>query len=309
MSILQNQPLFKLSVDTFGTKHIININGVSLITDMDSSGQSETSLPINHLMRSGVNSLEIYVFPDKPEQAINHNARAKIVLSVASNTTPGDRINIADIVFQGGYDELEESVLNSTKSGKVDSANKFNKDKNGDTEIYDIDFLPVNNYKGAVKLVRKINVPSTLPLWAFFNSDDLPDFDSMTDDLYYKEVEGLLSVYLEVQSALENRNVESVMNIFKERNAELDSAFYQPKGTYDKKISESLTDAANDDGLELVELKKEYVNFTVEDNKKLTSLTRDDFKPAISFNFKTGSGSQNYPLIFRLYNGSWILTR
>ena len=61
MSVLHNQPLFKIHVDTYGTKHIININGVSVITDLDQTGQSESTLPINHLMRSGLNTIEIYI--------------------------------------------------------------------------------------------------------------------------------------------------------------------------------------------------------------------------------------------------------
>lgn len=309
MSIFQNQPVFKLNVETFGTKHIININGVSLISDMDSNGQSEKSLPINHLMRSGFNTLEVYVFPDKPNQPINVNSRVNITLSVTSNSSPENIFIITDIDFQGANIEIENSIIDSKKSGKLDSSGNFSSKETGDSEIYDIELSPVNNYKGAIKLVRKINIPSSLPLWAFFNSDNMPDFDSMTDEQYYKEVDGLLSKYLEIQLAINNKNIDSIISSFKERNAELDKAFYQPSGTYDKKIAKSLSDAANDDALELVDLKKEYVNFTVEDNNKLTSLTRDDFKPALSFNFKSGTGSQNYPLIFRLQDGKWILTR
>ena len=49
--------------------------------------------------------------------------------------------------------------------------------------------------------------------------------------------------------------------------------------------------------------------FTIEDNKKLARLMRKGNDSAIVLNFKKGMGSESYPLIFRLNDGKWILTR
>jgi len=309
MSVLQDKPLFKLIVNTFGTKHIININGVSIIKDMDSDGQSESTLPINHLMRSGRNTIDIYIYPDNPGEKINKHAKAALNLIVASNNDPNTKYSISNLTFEGALLGSSSPTSGSSNSGKLDSNNEFLYNKKGDVIIHDITVKKVPDYPGALIITRTVDIKSSLPLWSFFNSDDLPNYDSLNDEDYYKELEKLLIEYMKVQQAIKSNNIDPVIDLFEERNNELDLAFYQPSGTYKAKIKDSLKEAANDNGLELVELRKDNVNFTVEDNRKLASLTRNAFKAAISLNFKEGTGSQRYPLIFRYQNNKWILTR
>jgi len=309
MNVLYDKPLFKLSVNTFGTKHIINVNGVSIIRDLDSDGQSESTFPINHLMRSGRNTIETYILPDNPGEAINKHSKITLNLMVASNSNPDIKYNITNLSFESALLEASSPISGSSNSGKLDSNNEFKQSENGDVVIHDISIKKVAEYPGALKITRIIDIKSSLPLWNFFSSDDLPDYDSLNDEEYYKELETLLHEYMKIQHAIKTNDIESVVALFKERNSELDLAFYQQPGTYEAKIKESLKEAATDKGLELVELRKDNVNFTVEDNRKLASLTRNGFKAAISLNFKEGNGSQRYPLTFRYQNNKWILSR
>ncbi len=50
------------------------------------------------------------------------------------------------------------------------------------------------------------------------------------------------------------------------------------------------------------------VGITLEDNRKLVSLTRDKDSNAIGFVNSNGTYN-SYPMMFRRENGKWILTR
>ena len=131
----------------------------------------------------------------------------------------------------------------------------------------------------------------------------------MSDEEYYDEVQTLLDEYLIIQNAITNKNFDALSNLLRERNYELDTAFYSPPGTAHNKLISSLREAAEDDTLELVGLKKTYVNFIVEENNKIAGLYRENNTPAIALRFKSGNGTQSYDFKFRLKNKKWILTR
>ena len=154
-----------------------------------------------------------------------------------------------------------------------------------------------------------MNIPSSLPLWAFFSSDDLPDYESMEDDEYYQHMDVLLVEYMKVQDAIKNNDIASILPMFEERNKELDAAFYHPPGTLAEKIKVALNDAANDETAALSELKADYLDFDISQNRKLNRLSRDGNTTAVGLDYKEIEGSYSFDMIFRMQDGKWILTR
>lgn len=309
MSILDDKPLYKISINGSGEKYIVWINGVVVYQEMDASSQITTTLPVNHWMRSGANNIELSIFPSGQDKKPNKNAEIDIRLLVSSNNNPETEHAITSIVFKGGMVEENKPFGASGPSGRFDSRNNFAADSSGDVVVDDVIRESSKNSGGVISGERKVHASSSLPLWSFFNSDDLPNIDAMSDAEYYKFLDTLLLYYLKVQKAIETSQTDTVVSMFEERNRELDSAFYLPPGTTEAKIRKSLKDAAENANLELLILKQEHVSFTIEDNKKLASLTRSGQDPAIILNFKNGAGSQHYPLMFRYQRGQWILTR
>src|SRR5690625_8005536 len=82
------------------------------------------------------------------------------------------------------------------------STHNFEADDSGDITVSDVVMTPMKNYGGALRFKREMIVPSSLPLWAFFESDDLPDYDAMSDEDYDTAMEDLFVMYEKVQSAL-----------------------------------------------------------------------------------------------------------
>ncbi len=310
MSILKNKPVFSLKLEGFGVQYVVLLNGVLLYQQNNSGGQMNTSFPVNHYMHPVNNNIALVVWPDEDEAPISPHARVKIQLQVSSHNNTDSEHTVASINYQNKLMPGLNSISESSLSGKFSIMQNIKADKNGNIEVFEIIAKDrAKETKGMMQFSRNIKIPSTLPLWAFFEVDDLPKYRDMNDIDYYNHMDVLLSEYMKIQKALENKQVNTILTMFDERNKELDAAFYNAPGTLEKEIKEALIEAANNKELKLVELKKDYLDFMIHDNNKLIGLTRVGDEPAIVFNYTSGIGSQSFDLIFRMKDGKWILTR
>ena len=306
MNIFENQPVFTIKVDSFATKHVVNINGMHILRDYDEDGKSSASFPANHLIRNGTNIIELNVFPPKSNETINKNSSVTIQLNVHSKDTPDDIHVLSSIIFTGGDIDY---ISTSSQSGEFNLGDNLTAANNGAIIISNIETQPSQDYEGGLNFTRSIKLPAPFPLWGFFESDKLPNYDAMSDEEYYNNIQTLLNEYLIIQDAVTNKRFDALSSLLSERNQEFDAAFYNPSGTAHNKLISSLREAADDKDLELVGLEKNNVNFSVEDNNKVASLVRDGRTPAVALRFKSGNGTQSYPFMFRYKNKKWILTR
>ncbi len=306
MNILQKKPVFEIKLEAFGGNYVVEINGAAIFSQYNSGGQISTTLPVNHWMRSGENIIKILTWPDEDDAPINPHAQIKVGLQVSNHDNPAEEFALATINYQNKLLPKSSAISESSQSGKFNANNNFEADTQGDVEVYEI---VERNTQRVHEFERKIIIPSSLPLWEFFNSDQLPNYSAMNDEDYYQHMDILLLEYQKVQKALESNNIDSILNMFSERNKELDRAFYNPQGTLEKEIKSSLIDAASNSKLELVSLSRKFLDFTIEENNKLIKLSRVGVEPAIVLNYKNGMGSISFDMVFRMKDGKWILTR
>jgi len=307
MSILQNQPSFLIKIDTFGIRYILKLNGITVLRENGSDGQLSTTLPVNHWIHTSNNKIEVEVRPPNKGEEFNPHARLEYSLILKSNLDENLFHTLSTINITGLSANNSEEI-NSSPSGIFDSNNEFKISENGDIKVSDISVEKIPTFKGGLVYSRKIHAPSSIPLWKFFESDDLENYDILGDDEYYQKLNTLLAEYLKVQDAITNKNIEILKPLFMERNNELDKAFYRKPGETENTLFESLNDSASDKKLKLIDLDKLSVNFNVEKNGKLTRLLRPNWVPAIAFSIETG-GSIRYDMYFRKKDGKWILTR
>jgi len=310
MSLLQNKPLYSVKVDAVGAKYTIRVNGISILREINPRGQIATILPVNHWMRSGENSIEILAFPDDKNEPFRRDFHLNIALLVRDYSDPDNEYTVATLVFDGKKDEDGSHTAQSSPSGIYASDKGFEAHPSGDVEVFDVTTTPRDGYDGALDVERIINIPSSLPLWAFFNSDEIPDYNAIEDDdEYEKAFESLYNEYKKIQDAIANKAIESILPMFDERNRETDLAFYREPGTTAAGIREDLLEAAHRADLELVELDIGSVGPLVEGDSRIVSLRRNIFNPTIVLNFTEGIGSRRFPIYFRIQDGQWILTR
>ena len=309
MNILKGKPAFELKIDYFGVSFFVLFNGSTVFFEYDSFGQASLNIPLNLWMRPDKNNLRLEVLPDEVGGIVNPNAHVSVELWV-NQSGSNDRHKISSIVFVGGgISNGPGSVENSCASGRFSSSEGFARNENGDVIVSEVKEIPLPDYDGAFSYERDLNLPSSLPLWAFFRSEDLPDYDSMPDDEYFSARDDLFRIYKMIQDSLVKGDVDSVVLMAAERNVETDKAFYLEPGTTERKLKESLMEAINNENLQLVELKSEGVQIRLEDNRKLVRLVRAQDTSAIAFGYKSFSGSQRYNFVFRRENDRWILAR
>ncbi len=321
MSMLQKKPVYELKVDVFGVAHFIKINGTIVIYDFEEDGQTSVILPINHWMRSGENLLSFDLYPPDPGKPFNPSSYVRLAMIVHELSEPEKVYTIATLNFSGTKDANQSHIGGSSPSGTYSSTKGFVLDKSGDAQVFDVSAKPLpkeDDYEGAMTFKRKINIPSSLPLWAFFRSEEMLDYQALysaDDDKYDKSMMPLFIEYKKVYDALEKKDIESILPMFDERNRETDLAFYREPGTTAARMRESLSETISDmkdNNMELVELDIRSVDFHLEDNKKVVSLRRAGLKHAISINYinkKDDFGCKRYPMFFRYSNGKYILTR
>lgn len=321
MSILQKKPVYTLRVETFGVSHYINVNDCTVIFDADDEGQSAVVVPINHWMRSGENTISYDLFPPEPGKPFKPGGYVRITLMVHELSDPEKEYTVATLHFSGTKDEHQSHTTGSTPSGMYSSLKNFAQDKAGDIHVLDATGTPMpadEDFAGAMTFKRKINIPSSLPLWAFFKSEEMPDYRAMyhnDDEKYDEAMMPLFAEYEKIQNALEKKDIAAIMPMFEERNRETDMAFYLQPGTTAKRMRESLISTLTDlkeGNIELLKMGIRNVDFHLEDNKRIASLRTRDLGHAIALNYinkKDDLGSKNYPMFFRYQNGKYILTR
>jgi len=314
MSLLQEKPVFEIKISAFGVKYFVEVNGISVLSELDPDGQVSLTLPINHWMRSGENTIGISAFPNKEKMPFNSRGYVKIDLTVRELSKKGKTYTVATLHFSGKKDENQSHTGMSSPSGIYASTMEFQLLESGDINVVDPVDKPMIGYEGAILFERKINIPSSLPLWKFFISEKIPDYTTIENENEYdRAMAPLFKEYEKLQNALSNRKVEPILSMFEERNQEIDMAFYLEPGTTAADLRESLLSAAGNKDLELLGLSIDNVNWHLEDNGKLVSLRRYGLDHAIILNYvnekKAAVGSRAYPMYFRLQDGKWILTR
>ena len=308
MNVLTQQPVFKLKIHTFGVRYYIRVNGIEVLREFSSDGQLTTEIPINHWMHPKDNRFGLDILPNKRGEEVNPNAFFELTLMVSENNNRGTEYLVPIIIFRAKGMKDDSETEESVGAGNYELRNPLKLQESGSIVISRID-KNLREYEGSYSYDRTMQIENSLPLWAFFESDELDNYDVMADEIYYKEVVTFLrQAYAPVQNALKTKNIESILSIFDERNRETDAAFYLEPGTTAQRINAALVESINDSTLTLNYLDENTVNILLEPNRKMASLTRAQAQAAIGFDISSG-GSERYPMMFRRQNGKWILTR
>jgi len=134
MNILESQPIFSIRVNTFGIKYILKVNGVTVFRETSSTSQLTTTIPINHWMKSGKNTIEAHIRPPKKGLKYNTNARLEYELLVKSNNQQNTSHSILKTHITG-ISANEDTYDFSTKKGNYSSTDGFSPSDNGNIKI------------------------------------------------------------------------------------------------------------------------------------------------------------------------------
>ncbi len=307
MNILHEKPYFVLDVDLSGSKYYVTVNGVPVV--QDSAGNKITAeFPLNHLMRSGKNTIAIEISPKEGDIELLSDAHYQLALKVSNYAT--DPNEFFEIEQSSLYAQIiKNELLEVGTVRKLNSQQNFIESDNGDVLIKPLTATAKPEYGPDTYLIeQEINIPSNLPLWGFFQGDKLPEYDDMPDELYYQNIDNMILGYDKILKAIQSGNIAAVIPYFNERSTEIDKAFYQPAGTTAKKLQKALEEAASESDSYFLPLSNDTLLINYYDNMKHVRLMREDGSAALVQNFK-GVGSQEFDIVFRLEKGKWVISR
>ena len=86
---------------------------------------------------------------------------------------------------------------------------------------------------------QNFTIPNNLPLWAFFNSDEVFNEPELSEDEFWALSAKLRDHLKIIQDKIIAGKLDEVMPLFEERNNELDKAFYYSSGVMEAKLRDS----------------------------------------------------------------------
>ena len=305
MNILHNQPVFEFNIKSFGVSYGALINGVYTHSQFDPEATEDLTLPINHFFKSGKNKILLKVVPDDEGQPFNSSANIELTLTAREFGT-NEKHTLLRLDFNGANPpdirKPNEEVTH------LNTLAPFKPSESGEVVISSLEVAPIEDYAGGLDIIQHIDIPSSLPRWKFFDSDQLPHPTSFNDNDYDNALLNLSKEYEKIQIALEAKNIDNIISLFKERSDELDLAFYEKPGTTQMQLRDTLLETVSDTEMKASPIKPEHLGFGLSENEALRELTRNGETAAIGYDYKDG-GSRGFPIIFRHENGQCIITR
>jgi hypothetical protein len=300
MSILNQKPVFTIDFHGAGTRYQLYLNGV-LVEGNSSGAQSTFDIPVNHWMRSGKNTLDLTVYPNDEGEDISFKSDIKALLQVRNY---GERENFTLGGFSFDGLKYKNAVLDKTYQRDIEN---FEIVEAGGITVSEMTEEHDIHFEGTRAYSLTLEIPSNLPLWAFFESDEVPDLDTMSDESYEVVSAEMYVILRNIQDHLEQGKVDDIMPLFAERNRETDLAFYKEEGQTERELHSDFT---NDiPTLNMITLDSNSAGYESERNLKLGSNLRNNRTNAISGNLKSGPGNLSFPIMFRKEDGEWIITR
>lgn len=301
-SILNKKPVFTMKIHGFGTRYRIHINGVEVYRENSSASQVTTSIPLNHWMRAGENSLKLIVLPSKKNTPINEKSEVSAELYVHNDEMEEQQYRIGGFNFKGLGHIRESDLLEYRLEAEL-----FKRDDEGEVIAQDVEITEDTVFDGVIEYKQIFTIPNSLPLWAFFNSDDVPNEPDLSEEEFWALSEKIQNQLISIREHLVSGDVDKILPLFEERNNELDKAFYYSSGVMEAKLRDSFE--VDIPQLDMLNIQNKHVAYENEENMKLASVYRKNKGAAISGNYKEGSGSVKFPIMFRKQDGKWIITR
>jgi len=302
-----DEPFYKVFIDTQGLKYRVVANGIDIKHDK-SLTPLKVEIPINQFVRSGENKFELQLFPfskkgnltKTDDDYINVEFRLYIDLKnyvVLSKLNYSAKKDKADKLYDSGTEEGRYSLIK----------HNFEADNNGGYSVSKLDIDVKEDAYNKTFMRQSVSMKTPFPEWRFLTAETIPD----PQQFKTKEqmINGLVgepfSILEKIHKGLSNKDIDSIMPLFKERNDEMDKAFYYKPGTYEKMLRDALEENFKK-GRILKDLDINIASPMVSPGKNIMQL---GLGPLIVFHNESKSVFIKYDIYFRKEGDKWIITR
>ncbi|MCJ8327668.1 MAG: hypothetical protein MJK08_11300 [Campylobacterales bacterium] len=307
--LMQKNIQYYLEIRAKNAEIEVFINGVEIYSDYG-LGNIFIDYPVNDYIRTGKNEVKVKLIAEKDvSYIIKDKAEVEVNLKVKNFKTKENYV-ISTLKYTHNN---EDKTIGSSLEGKYNSLKDFVMDQEGNVEVNapEIENNPIRfgEKNGGLIVSQNVYFETAYPKWKFFDSEDIIEkrmelytVDELDKIKERSDIKELYNIYTKIHTALKNKKPERILDLFEERNNELDIAWGKESGFMKVDNLVSIKEEIDNLDKELVEFNHKDMAFFIEDNLKLIHI------PAIGWNKKDG-GSVDLNLKFRRENGKWILTR
>jgi len=308
-TMLTEKPYFTLRIETKNTLYLAKVNGVVVFDDNSNGNMLIAEKPVNYYMQTGLNTISFELFPKREDEF--DSANITLSLYVNKDEAPeSEKKLISSINFNGKYYKKGNAIKLSMPEVKLDSKNNFKKSNDGDVIVDKAKLKPGVIMPGTIIISQSFSLATPFPKWGFLDGEsiDFPlsysEYTEQMDLWDGKVVNHLYEEYNKIYKLLSERDLDKVMNLFKERNEEYDIAMYYSKGTYDKKLRKALSSDLDKYTLKLRSIDQAIPY--ISDDKKLLKLGNVGM---IYFVNDEETSFTNYEILFYKKDGKWVISR
>ncbi len=306
-SMQLEEPFYKAYFKSDGIVFGLVVNGVEVYFNKSGNPVS-VEIPINQFVRTGENKLELQMHTYEENDKLYLREDAKITVEYRLYTSLEEYVVLNKLNYSAKNAKAEKPFEGSSEANRYSLIDhKFVKDDGGDYNVSEMTHFVDKEEYGANYISHTVSMPTPFPEWNFLASDKIPSVEQFksADELIEKFVGAPYAVLEEVHAGLSKKDVDSIIPLFKERNDEMDKAFYYKPGTYEKMLRDAFQEEF-DKNMILEELDIEYAGPTVSPGSNLVQLGTG---PLIRFHNKEKSVFNKYDIFFRKQGDQWIITR
>ncbi len=302
------KPFFKVFIKTLGIKYRVVVNGVAIKTDA-TLRPVKVEIPINQFVRSGDNSVELKLFPLSKKGNLASNEHAYAELEFRLYTDLNEHVVLSKIQFSELNLRNGDAVKGSTEAQQFFIKNKqLIIDKSGDYRRSALAYTVYKDQYNKTLITQTVTMQTPFAEWAFLSSD------AIVDHRQFKTVEAMVEGLVgepfklleKIHAALSKKDIDNLMPLFKERNEEMDKAYYYQPGTYESFLKEQFVNDLADEGMVLEDLELQYAKPVISPGRQLMELGSS---PLIYFAKKEAALYNYYGIVFRQQGKDWIITR
>jgi len=312
-SLLKSKVAFRLNISCENAAMRLYLNGIQIFEDK-SELPIEMEYPINDTILNGENKLTILI-NDKPTK------KAKCSIDLVAREFNNFEMTPKKILTLSYDESKKHPIEETTPMGSYSAYDDFKPSDKGDVHIGTPSLHKHKKsatYGSNASIIHlKFDLATPFPRWKYASGDIIlnkPYLDlSMEEAKDLQKNDSKLSKLYEINHAIyklaKAKDIDGLMEYFKERNVEMDKALFDKPGTTEKELREDLRKQLNNPDMELWEISEErwenhQIVFRVDENNKLAWLT-----DLILLNYTKGEGSSRYTMKFRWDGEKWILTR
>jgi len=302
-----DEPFYKVFINTRGQKYRVVVNGFDVKNDMKLS-PLKVEIPINQFMKTGENVFELQLFPFSKNGNLTKTDEDYVEIEFRLYTNLKNYVVLSRLNYSAKNAKKDKPYDGSMSEGQYALINhKFETNNDGEYIVSKLNVDVKEDAYNKTFMRQSVSLTTPFPEWRFLTSDTIPD----PQQFKTKEemIDGLVGAPFneikKIHTALSNKDIDSIMPLFEERNNEMDAAYYYKPGTYEKLLRDAFEEDYNKERI-LDDLDINIAMPTVSPGETLIQLGLD---PLIIFYNESKSVFIKYDIYFRKEGDKWIITR